>query len=49
MFLNTLNLTHNIMTTENQRFCIESKIIARALKDEAFKQQLLSNSAVAKA
>lgn len=36
------------MTTQNQS-SIESKIIARALKDETFKQQLLSNSAVAKA
>lgn len=36
------------MTTQNQS-SIESKIIARALKDEAFKQQLLNNSAVAKA
>ena len=33
------------MTTES----IESKIIARALKDEAFKQELLKNSTVAKA
>jgi hypothetical protein len=33
------------MTTENQYENIESRIVARALKDEAFKQQLLSNSA----
>ena len=37
------------MTTENQYESIESTIVARALKDEAFKQALLSNSAVAKA
>ena len=36
------------MTSENQRESIESKIIARALKDEAFKQELLNNSTVAK-
>lgn len=37
------------MTTKNQHETIESVIVARALKDEAFKQQLLSNSATAKA
>ncbi len=37
------------MTTQNERESAESKIIARALKNEVFKQALLSNSAVAKA
>jgi hypothetical protein len=38
-------LTEKIMTIENQYESIESIIVARALKDEAFRQQLLSNSA----
>lgn len=40
-------LTEKIMTTENQYESIESVIVARALKDEAFKQQLLTNPATA--
>lgn len=37
------------MNTENQRSSIESRIVARALASEAYKQELLNNSAVAKA
>lgn len=37
------------MTTENQYESLESIIVARALKDEAFKQALLTNPATAKA
>jgi hypothetical protein len=37
------------MTTEYQDESIDSIIVARALRDEAFKQALLRNSAVAKA
>lgn len=37
------------MTTKNQREDIGNKIVARALKDEAFKRELLNNSAFIKA
>jgi hypothetical protein len=37
------------MANENQRESIGAKIVARALKDETFKQALLSDSTVAKA
>ncbi|RUT04383.1 hypothetical protein DSM106972_046110 [Dulcicalothrix desertica PCC 7102] len=36
------------MSTENKRESIGYKIIIPALKDKAFKQELISNSAVAK-
>jgi hypothetical protein len=36
-------------TTANDRQDIETKIIAQALKDEAYKQQLIQNPETAKA